>query len=71
MDKKDFKENESTLKERLMEMEIGESISYISGPVEWFVDRVPNGWMYSNLRLDYNSMTSVFVPFYMPFDNSI
>ena len=40
-----------------------ESTEVKTGPIGYFVVRVPGGWIYENTRLDSNQMTSTFVPF--------
>jgi hypothetical protein len=34
-----------------------------TGPVTYYIVRVPGGWLYHCNRLDSNAMTTVFVPY--------
>lgn len=42
-------------------LELHESIE-LKGAINWIITRVEGGWIYTYIRLDYNSMVAIFVP---------
>jgi hypothetical protein len=46
---------------RIYNLKLHENI-VIKGAIEWIVTRVEGGWIYTYIKSDFNSMTSVFVP---------
>jgi flagellar motor switch protein FliM len=51
-----------TQEQELNEMKIGDWMPINSGPMEYSVLRVPNGWMYTTAYGSSQFATSVFVP---------
>lgn len=55
--------------ESIYKLQLHETTSITSGPYEYFIIRVPGGWLYQLTRLDHNVMTSTFVPFHSEFND--
>lgn len=47
----------------IYKMKLHETLSFHTGPFEYFITRVPGGWLYQLPRLDQGVMTNTFVPY--------
>jgi len=47
----------------IYKLKLHDCVEINSEPNSYYVIRVPGGFIYTLYRLDYNSMTSTFVPF--------
>lgn len=52
----------------IYKLKLHETIEIKTGYIDYFVTRVPGGWIYFNKRLDSGQMNSAFVPLNQEFN---